>query len=185
MTFKKTREIIERVDNSGGILLIKTLEPSIVMQSVSDEQLIAAVISSKYHYWQGEHKPDGINVVMSSTDKYEKSPSSTLENHKFYGFFDNSKIKTDHYKEVTFDNFYNRLMSAIKEETENDNKFIRLSETVITNNLKCTATYYFLDLDQEKNKDLVAEWQVYTFFYAFISIDKENNCIHLIEFGLD
>jgi hypothetical protein len=185
MTFEKIQEEIERVDNFGGFLLIRKLKPSDKISSVSDEQLIADIILSKYHHWRGEEEPSGLTVGMSSTDKYGKSKSWTLADHKFYGFFDNSKIKADHYKQIKFDDFYTQLMNAIEMETENDNTFIQLSKNAINKNLKPTSKYYFLDLDIEKNKDLVAEWQVYSFFYAFISVDRESNCIYLIEFGLD
>jgi len=185
MKFEKINEEIERVDNYGGFLLIRTLKPSDKILSVSDEQLIENIILSKYHHWRGEEEPNGLTVGMSSSDNYGKSKSWTLTNHKFYGFFDNSKIRAGHYKKITFDEFYTQLTSAMERETENDNTFIQLSKNVINKKLRRSSTFYVLDLDQEKNKDLVAEWQVYDFFYAFISVDKENNCIDLIEFGLD
>ena len=186
MTFEKTEEIIERVDSNGGFLIIRKIKPiEEEFLSTSDDQLITDIIQSKYHHWQGEKEPNGLTVAMSSKNKFGKSSPSTLTGYKFYGFYDNSKIKANHYKKTTFDDFYDRLIVVIEKETESDNKFLQLSKTIINKNLKPLSTYYFLDLDQEKNKDLVAEWQVYDFFYAFISLDRENNCIYLIEFGLD
>ena len=185
MKFEKIREEIESVNNFGGFLLIRTLKPSEKMVEFSDEQLIADIIRSKYHHWRGEEEPNGITVGMSSTDKYSKSKSWTLTDQKLYGFFDNSKIKANHYKQITYDEFYTKLTNAIEIETEHDNKYIQLSKNTINRNLKPKSTYYFLDLDKEKNEDFVAEWQVYSFFYAFISVDRECNCVYLIEFGLD
>ena len=185
MTFEKTQEVIEKVDNFGGFLLIRKLKPSVSIQSLSDNQIISDIITSKFHHWRGEEEPNGLVVGMNSTDKFGKSKSWTLSDHKFYGFFDNSKINANHYKQITFDDFYTKLTNAMEIETENDNTFIQLSQNAINKNLKPTSNYYFLDLDNEKNKNLVAEWQVYDFFYAFISVDRENDCIDLIEFGHD
>lgn len=185
MTFEKIQEVIEKVDNFGGFLLNRKLKPSVTIRSFSDNKIISDIITSKYHHWNGEEEPKGLTVRMTSTDKFGISKSWTLTNHKFYGFFDNTKIKADHYKHITFDDFYTHIINAIKSETENDQKFIQLSENLISKNLRHTATYFFLDLAPEKNKALVAEWQVYNFFYAFISVDRENNCVDLIEFGLD
>jgi len=48
-----------------------------------------------------------------------------------------------------------------------------------------SATFYYLDLDREKDAEMVAEFEVYSFFIAFISIDKRKNIVMLIEFGQD
>src|SRR5690606_40696634 len=172
MIFEKIQEVIERVDNFGGFLLIRKLKPSVAIQSFSDNQIISDIITSKYHHWCGEEDSNGLTIGMTSTDKLGKSKSWTLTGHKFYGFFDNLKIRSDHYKKITFDDFYTQIINAIKLETENDYEYLRLSGNVIRNNFKETASYFFLDLDPQKNKDLVAEWQVYNFFYAFISLDR-------------
>jgi len=184
MTFEKIQEEIERVGNYVHIL-IRTLKPSRQIQSVSDQQVIADLISSNYHHWRGEEEPEGIKVSMGSTNEFGEAKSWTLMNHKIYGFFDNSKIKVSHYKQITFDDFYAQLTNAIALETENDNTFLRTSKELIKNSLKQTSTFYMLDLDKVKNKNLVAELQVYTFFYAFISIDGEHNRISLIQFSED
>ncbi len=75
MTFEKIIEEIVRVDNFEGYLLIRKLDPSGMMLSFSDEQLIAEIILSKYHHWRGEEEPHGLKVGMSSTHKYGKSKS--------------------------------------------------------------------------------------------------------------
>lgn len=72
---------------------------------------------------------------MTSKDKFGKSKFWKLTDHKFYGFFDNLKIKSDHYKQITFYDFNNQIINAIKLETENNSEFILLSQNVIKNNL--------------------------------------------------
>jgi hypothetical protein len=185
MTFEKIFEKIERVDNYGGFLLIRRLKPNITIQTLSDKDIISDIIASKFHHWRGEEEPNGLTVGMSSTDKFCKSKTWTLTEHKFYGFFDNSKIKTDYYKQITFDEFLIQITTAIKSETDNDNDFLQLSVKALSDNLNQTFTFYQLDLDKERDKDLVAEWQVYDFFYAYIAVDRQDSSVYLIEFGLD
>jgi hypothetical protein len=185
MTFEKIFEKIERVKNFGGFLLIRKLKPKISIQTLSDKEIISHIIASKFHHWRGEEEPNGLTVGMTSTDKFGKSKSWTLLNHKFYGFFDNSKINSDNYKQINFDDFYNQITTAIRIEIDYDDDFLQISERFLTVNLNRTFTYYHLDLDKDKNADLVAEWQVYDFFYAYVAIDRKDFSIYLIEFGYD
>ena len=48
MTFEKTQEVIEKVDNFGGFLLIRKLKPSVTIQSFSDNQIISDIITNKF-----------------------------------------------------------------------------------------------------------------------------------------
>lgn len=185
MRFEKIKEVVEGNKNYIGYLKIRILKSSDSILSLSDETLIDGIIQSKYHHWRGEEEPNGLTVGMSSTDKYGKSISWTLENHKFYGYFDNSKIQTSHYRKLTFDSFCSMLINAIESETENDRVFIQAAKRMLSENITSASTCYFLDLEKERNRDLVAVWQVYSFFYAFISIDRLNNLISITEFGLD
>lgn len=183
MTFEKIHEHIERVNHFGGYLLIRKLRPIDPIPAVSDEVLLTEIISSKYHHWQGEEKPDGHEIFSESLDLNGNNKSWTELNRKFYGFFDNTKIKADHYKEITYDEFSRRLLRAI--EFEIDKTFEDRAKALIGKNLKPTSTFYVLDLDEEKNQDLVSPYHVYNFFYAFIAVDRENMGVDLIEFALD
>lgn len=185
MTFEKIFEKIDRVDNYGGFLLIRRLKPNIAIPKLSDNEIISEIKASKFHHWRGEEEPNGLTIGMSSTDEFGKFKNWTLKEYKFYGFFDNSKIKTNNYKQITFDKFLKQITTAIKSETNNNNDFLQLSIKTLSDNLNQTFSYYYLDLDKERNNDQVAEWQVYTFFYAYIAIDKQDSRVYLIEFGLD
>ena len=185
MTFNKTEQFTERAKNFGGFLQIRKLTSDIPFESIPDHQLISDVINSKYHFWKGEGEPDGIDIVIASKNNSESTRVSELTNHKFYGLFDASKIKAGHYKQIPCDEFYSILMSAIKTETEDDTAFINTSENLINNHLDKHASFYFLDLDKIKNKDIISAWSVYDFFYAFLVIDRHKNQVTLVEFGLD
>jgi hypothetical protein len=185
MNFEKVFNKSERVKNNGGFLLIRKLKPNISIQRLSDKEIISQLINSKFHHWRGEEEPNGLTIEMTSTDKFGKSKSWILSNHKFYGFFDNTKIYAENYKQISFDNFYNHIIKAIKNEIEYDEDFLENSERTLSDNLKPNFSYFHLDLDKDKNTDLIAEWQVYDFFYAYISIDRDNPSIYLIEFGFD
>jgi hypothetical protein len=185
LTFDKTYETIERVDNFGGFLLVKRLYPNNDLDSFSDKQIISDIIESDFHKWRGEEKPDGQSIQMSALDKDKNSKSWSLVNQQFYGFYDNSKIKPEHYNVISQDEFNDRLFQVIVEQTENDTIFIDKAKTLIKNNITDSTTVYYLNLDKEIHSDLVAEWQVYDFFYAFIFIDRHKNNVSLIEFGLD
>jgi len=177
--FDKIQEIINHVNHFNGYLLIKTLKPINDISTFSDVELIANVILSKYHIWEGEKHPDG--VVWNGTVNGDKCATMV----KSYGFFDNTKIKPEHYKQLTYDDFLNQLTAVIEEEIENDEMFVQRVKNVIDFSLSRSATYYYLDLDEKKNADLVSKWNVYDFFYAYISVDRANDLITLIEFGLD
>jgi hypothetical protein len=185
LTFDKKYEIIERVENFGGFLLVRQLQPDDNLLNYPDDKVIADIIASKFHHWQGEKEAEGITVQMSSSDKNKNTKTWTLSNHKFYGFFDNNKIKPEHYKLISLDTFNDKLFQAINEQADYDKLFIDKANEIIKGRFNDVSIIYFLDLDKEKNSDLVAEWQVYDFFYAFIALDRQKNLVTLIEFGLD
>lgn len=176
LRFYKTSEIIERVEDSGGFLLLRELQSDEDLANIQDDKIISDIITSKFHYWQGETKPEGI-TIQTSLD--------LLANQKFYGFFDNSKIRPEHYQLISFEAFKNKLSQAIKEYADYDKRFIGKAHEIIRRYANQSFKVYYLNLDNEINFDLVAEWHVYGFFYAFISIDRLINIVTLIEFGLD
>jgi hypothetical protein len=185
MNFEKVFYKYERVKNFGGFLLIRKLKPNVSIQSLSEKEIIAQIINSKFHHWRGEEEPNGLTIEMISTDESGKTKSMILSNHKFYGFFDNTKICTDYYKQINFDDFYNHITNAMKNEIDYDEDFLLNSEKALFDILKRNFSYFHLDLDKDKNVDLISEWQVYDFFYAYISLDRKDSSIYLIEFGFD
>lgn len=171
LTFDKKHEVIERVENYGGFLLVQQLQPNDNLENFTQEQIIADIIGSKFHIWIGARA------------NYEER--GTPYNHMFYGFYDNSKIKPEHYAIIPLEQFYEKLFKAVYEHTDNEKSFTEKASEIIKGSFPKTATIYHLDLDIKKNADLVAEWHVYDFFYAFIAIDRNENKVWLIEFGLD
>jgi hypothetical protein len=183
LTFEKTYEAIHKVKDSGGFLLVRELQPADKLTTFTDNKIIDDVIASKFHHWKGETEPDGITVQMTLSDN--NTESLTLENYKFYGFFDNNKIKTEHYEIISFNSFNNILFKAFEEQADYDELFIIKADKLIKDCCSTSSTIYYLNIDEQRNFDLVAKWQVYTFFSAFIAIDRLKNSVTLIEFGLD
>lgn len=185
LTFDKKYEVIERVENHGGYLLVRELQPNDNLINYPDEKVIADIIASEFHHWQGEKEAGGIAVQLTSSHKNKNTKTWNISNNKFYGFFDNNKIKPEHYKLISVDTFSDKLFQAIIEHADYDKLFIDKSIEIIKGRFSDVSEIYFLDLDKGENSDLVAEWQVYDFFYAFIVLDKQKNLVTLIEFGLD
>lgn len=185
LTFDKKYEVIERVENFGGFLLVRELQPDDNLVNYPDNKVIADIIESKFLNWQGEKEAEGITIQMSSSDNNKNTKTWTLSNHKFYGFFNNNKIKPEHYKLISLDTFNNKLFQAINEQADYDKLFIDKANEIFKGCFNDLSIIYFLDLEKEKNSDLVAEWQVFDFFYAFIALDRQKNKVTLIEFGLD
>ena len=102
-----------------------------------------------------------------------------------YGFYDAAKIKYDHYKIVSFDQFKSILFQAIEKQNENEVSFINRVKKQIENNTLKNSIIYFLNLNVETNRDMIAEFHPYTFFYGFLAIDKLKNTVTLMEFGQD
>ena len=77
-------------------------------------------------------------------------------------------------------------MFAVIHEYDNDeNTYEIRAQKIINAVINPTAIFYYLDLNEEINTDMVAEWTTYSVFSAFISLDKQNNIATLIELGLD
>lgn len=185
LTFSNKYQVIERVENFGGYLLLRQLQPDDNLGKYSDDKIIAVIIASKFHQWQGEQKAEGNTVQMSASDIIMNSKKWTLSNHMFYGFFDNNKIKPDHYKLISYETFSDILFQAISQHAEYDRLFVVKSKELIHGAFNSNSVFYFLDLDKDKNIDMVSEWHVYGFFYTFISLDRQHNLVTLIEFGQD
>lgn len=185
LTFEKEQEIIERIENFGGFLLLRQLQPNVSLVYFTDTEIIGHIISSKFHVWQGEESPEGFSVTTHSDypDENLKEEINTIQN--LYGFFDNTKIKAEHYKPVSFEGFCDILFKAFKDYADYDKVFINHATEIIEGLRDNFSVIYFLDLDKNRNADMLSEWYIYEFFFAFIAIDKQKNKVTLIEFGLD
>lgn len=184
MLFHKIQETTERFD-TWCHLLVRHLKSKQGILKYSDTEIISDIIKSKFHYWKGEEEPDGLTIQMDSRDQNKNVKSWTLKNHKFYGFFDNSKISSSNYNQITFEIFQTKLFSIIDEWNNNEKSFKDKAKKLIKDTLNPSATFYHLNLDEKINTDMVAKWQVYSVFIAFISIDRQKNIVTLIEFGQD
>ena len=177
--FKKVKETIENFD-TWCHLLVRDLKSRQDFSKYSDIEIIEEIIKSKFHYWRGEEEPKGLTIGLSNNNK-----SKTLKNFKFYGFFDNAKITSQNYKRVTFEEFKKKFLALICEYAESEISFESKAQKIISSAINPSAIFYHLDLNEEINIDMVAEWNTYSVFIAFISLDKQNNIATLIEFGQD
>ena len=184
LNFDKIEQEVARIENFSGVLLLRHLRPSRNLNELPDREIISDVIKSKFHSWRGEEDPDGLTVNLTTSDKDKNVQNRILEHHKFYGFFDNSKISSDNYTLIPFETVKKKLSEKI-DEWNTDISFKTKAEVILTDKLNPSATFYHLDLDENIDSKIVAEWQVYTFFMSFIAIDRQNDIITLIEFSQD
>ena len=177
--FKKIKEINENFDTSY-FFLVRDLKSNKDLSKDSDRAIIEEIIKSKFHYWRGEDEPEGQTINMTNSNK-----DKTLNNYKFYGFFDNSKISSLYYKIVGFEDFKKKMFQVIHKYDNDENTYEFRTQKIISAAINPTAIFYHLDLNEEINTDMVAEWTPYSVFIAFLSLDKQNNIVTLIEFGQD
>lgn len=183
MNFFKTLELIEHA-RFGEFILIRFLLPDTDILDIADNEIISSVIQSPFHHWRGEEEPMGLSVQLTIANG-SKQVVKQLEGHKFYGHFDNAKITPAHYKRISCDAMNEILSDAIREYICVDDPLLSHMQKMAHFNFDDSVALYYLDLDRERDADMVAEWEVYDFFYAFIAIDRKQNRIKLIEFGLD
>lgn len=177
--FKKVKYTLESFD-TWCYLLVRDLKSSRDFSKYSDAEIIEEIVKSKFHHWRGEEEPKGQTIHLSYNNQ-----NKTLKNYKFYGFFDNDKISSLNYKRLTFEEFNTKILEYIAEYAEGDNSFTIKTQNLIRVALNPESIYYNLDLNEEINTDLIAEWTTYSAFIAFISLDKQKNIATLIEFGQD
>ena len=177
--FKKIKETKEIFDASY-FFLVRDLKSNQDLSKNSDSDIIDDIIKSKYHNWRGEDEPEGLTFSISKF-----GINKPLNNFKFYGFFDNGKISSLNYKRVVFEEFKKKMFAVIHECDNDENAYEIRAQKIINAVINPTAIFYHLDLNEEINTDMVAEWTTYSVFIAFISLDKQNNIATLIEFGQD
>lgn len=78
----KIYESILRVKNYGGFLRIRQLLPNKNIFNRNDAEIIGSVIKSKFHHWEGEKNPNGLEINMSAKDV-----NSQIEWHVYYFFY--------------------------------------------------------------------------------------------------
>jgi len=162
--FNKIEEQIVRSKQS--FFLLRKLNSDKEFSFFSDAEIICNVINSKFHICLGEDRDE--NSAMP----------------KFYGYFDNEKLKAEDYKIISLDNLKTKLFSFIEDWNGKDQIFIESIEKNITEKLNPNSKFYHLDLDEFDNEKK-ADWYTYSTFIGFLSIDSERNILTVIEFGED
>lgn len=161
--FNKIGEEIVRSKNR--FLLLRKLRSQNEFSNLSDARIIDDVIKSEFHNWLGE----------------KRAENSTLP--KFYGYFDSEKLKVEDYKKISFETFRTKLFSTI-ESWNDESVFEENTKKAISENINTNSQFYHLDLD-EFDESKKADWHNYSIFIGFISVDRENKVLTLIEFGED
>ena len=188
MEFIKRNEIIEKIDNDWSYFSIKFLNINSEKEiaGFSDRNIIESLIRSKYHFWNGEVKPNGLtitNIKKVNNENFE----SKVDGIKFCGQFDNAKIKTENYKRVNFTEFKNTMYKKV-EDYYSARFTIELEkqiEHIINQNCNQSETFYLLALNPEKDFDKICEHNVFSFFVRFIAISEKSESIKVIEIGSD
>ena len=162
-TFEKINEKIEGI-GKYSFIMIRELKSDYEFSNLSDYEIINNVISSEFHLWLGENRTEIDNLPNS------------------YGYHDNNELEAIDYKLISFENFKVKLITIIQNWHVNEPELIGKAETLINSNMSSKSIYYFLDLNENEKK---AEWSVYSVFAGFISINKLDGIVSLIEFGED
>jgi len=145
ITFKKINEVSEKIENFHGLLLIRQLSPDKDLHEFEGKEIIESVIKSKFHFWKGEEEPDGQTIQMSKTDSLGNLKNFTLTNHKFYGFFDNSKIHFSNYRLISKDGLIERIANLCLEWCDSDNSYEEKFIKLINKYINPLVSIYHLD----------------------------------------
>lgn len=139
-------------------------------------QFLKELINSNHHFWQGDKYEEG--MTWTFTD--DNGKDAEYKNVKTFGLVDNNDIKPSDYKIIDFDILESRLTSFILKETA-DNDYATKIKTLLKpyKNQRLTA-YQFIPDNLERSK-----FSVYSYFIAFILLDKELKKVIRIEFGQD
>jgi len=162
MQFTKTKEDVIR-SGTWSFFLMRELKCSEKLSNFSQDEILSAVMKSKFHIWQGE--------VIAEHDLKLNT----------YGYYDNSKLISSDYVSIDFNFFKIKLLSIVNEWNKNEKGFTENVEILINENLNPNACYFFL----EPGSDKIAQFHTYTFFCGCIIIDRETDTATLIELGQD
>lgn len=181
MNFNKISEKIILLPNSGGYFKNITISPNQNQKTLTDFDLLNSVINSPFHFWEGEKNPEGLTCHFQK----KNGEKISLPNTKIFGNYDATKLNASHYLKQTEKDFIKLLNEALKEESENNLIFIEQVNNEINKNLKQIDSIYYLRPNEKFRNELISDFSIYSFFYAFILISKSMNTVSMIEFGLD
>jgi hypothetical protein len=164
------------------------LRPAENMLEAPDRSIIDAVIRSKFHHWQGEEFPDGMDFRIQEYNADKKLTNVTLINYKIHGLFDNDRLHADHYKLSSYESLLKEVTALISEFNEEEEaRALDEKKTMdfIEQYLSPSLVIYHLDLNKESDPDLLARFNPYSKFLGFLCIDRQKNEIVLLEMGDD
>jgi hypothetical protein len=134
------------------------------------------IIKSKFHFWQGDKHPNGMTWSWS-----ENNIPSVHPGIKTFGFYDNNKIVSDHYKKIDFLIFETSIASYIFDVTQDNEYENKIKDTIQEYKTLNLIIFKFApDNKLEKSK-----FSVYSSFIAFLLVDKELKKAIRLEFGED
>ena len=177
MEFKeKNIQIV--LNDALGYFNVVTVESNPEISKFDNQNIISEFLKTKYFIWNYQNEPNGQNVILTD----ENGEKREYFNEKFYGFYDTKKLEYSDFENTDFKTFEKNIENKILKET--DYAFLKRFSNVIQK-LYPKADFYLLNPPENKIPQIVKEWPIYTFFYSYLSINKEHNEINLIEFGLD
>ena len=176
MNFRE-KEIVNFRDN-WGYLRIVTVCPAFQISTLNLKSTISEFLKTKYFIWNYEGEPTGQNVIVTQ----ENGEMTGYSNEKFYGFYETGKLEYFDFKSIDFKTFEKNIKQAILQET--DAKFLKKCSRTLQR-FNPNSLFFYLNPPENKIPKIVKDWPIYTYFYAYLIIELENNEISLVEFGLD
>ena len=162
-TFQKIDEEIESIGKYSYIL-IRVLKTENDFSNLSDYEIINNLINSEFHIWLGEGRTEKHNLP------------------NFYGYHNYDELNASDYTNLSFKNFKLKIISIIENWHQKELEICEKAKSYINSKSNLDSPYYFLDLNENEKK---AAWHVYSVFAGFISINRFENTVSLIEFGED
>ena len=163
---------------SLGYFQITTVSPSSEISKLDFKNIISEFLKTKYFVWNYQNEPYGQNVILTD----ENGKNIEYFNEKFFGFYETEKLDYSDFSKIEFKTFQENIENNIIKETDSD--FLKKCLKTIQK-INSQSDFYILNPPENKIPQIVKDWPIYTFFYSYLSFDKENNEINLIEFGLD
>lgn len=139
-------------------------------------EFLDEIINSNHHFWQGDKFEEGITWTFSD----EKGENVEYKNVKTFGFYDNGDITPGDYKAIDYDLFENRLTSFILQETGDKDYEMKIRTLIQSYKNQSLTILQFLPDKLERSK-----FSVFSYFIAFILVDKELKKAIRVEFGQD
>lgn len=178
MEFKE-KNILTIHNVSLGYFQITTVSPNSEISKSNFKNIISEFLKTKYFVWNYKNQPYGQNVILTD----ENGKLIEYFNEKFFGFYETEKLDYSDFLKIEFKTFKKNLENNILKETADTDFLKKCLKTIQKINPK--SDFYIINPPENKISQIVKDWPIYTFFYSYLSINKEHNEINLIEFGLD